>query len=114
MPALTPRVANWPIRIGTLFLHVMAAVAVYSWMVHSILLKVWITAVAFYAMSCLGVTAGNHRYFTHKGYKTYPAVEAVLLVWASWSFEGSTLYWVRDHRNHHKYGDVRGFDPHSP
>jgi len=66
-----------------------------------------------YVLTGLGVTVGFHRLFTHRSFKTYPAVRAVLAVLGSAAIEGPVVSWVADHRKHHAYSDRLG-DPHSP
>jgi stearoyl-CoA desaturase (delta-9 desaturase) len=61
----------------------------------------------------LGVTAGFHRLFTHRSFKTSPALRAVFAILGTMSVEGPIISWVADHRKHHAYSDRKG-DPHSP
>jgi stearoyl-CoA desaturase (Delta-9 desaturase) len=69
--------------------------------------------VAFYVLTGLGVTVGFHRLFTHRSFKTRPAVRGVLAVLGSVAIEGPVISWVADHRKHHAFSDRPG-DPHSP
>ena len=66
-----------------------------------------------YVLTGLGVTVGFHRLFTHRSFKTRPAVRAVLAVLGSAAIEGPVISWVADHRKHHAFADRKG-DPHSP
>jgi stearoyl-CoA desaturase (delta-9 desaturase) len=68
---------------------------------------------AFYISSGLGITAGYHRLFTHRSFKTYPLIRGVFAVLGSTAIQGSVPDWVADHRKHHAYADEEG-DPHSP
>ncbi|HEY2601736.1 MAG TPA: acyl-CoA desaturase [Thermoleophilaceae bacterium] len=61
----------------------------------------------------LGVTVGFHRLFTHRSFKTTPAVRFVFAVLGSAAIEGPVISWVADHRKHHAFSDKEG-DPHSP
>jgi stearoyl-CoA desaturase (delta-9 desaturase) len=67
----------------------------------------------FYALSGFGITAGYHRLFTHRSFKTYPLIRVVFAVLGSTAIQGSVPDWVADHRKHHAYADEQG-DPHSP
>jgi len=67
----------------------------------------------FYAFTCLGVTLGYHRLFTHKSFRAAQPVRVALAVAGSMALEGSTIAWVATHRRHHAYADQFG-DPHSP
>jgi stearoyl-CoA desaturase (delta-9 desaturase) len=66
-----------------------------------------------YLLTGLGVTVGFHRLFTHRSFKTFPAVRGVLAVLGSAAIEGPVISWVADHRKHHAFSDRAG-DPHSP
>jgi stearoyl-CoA desaturase (delta-9 desaturase) len=66
-----------------------------------------------YSLTCLGITVGFHRLFTHRSFKTTPAVRGVLAVLGSAAIEGPVISWVSDHRKHHAFSDHEG-DPHSP
>ena len=66
-----------------------------------------------YAISGLGITVGFHRLFTHRSFKTGPAVRAVFAACGSIAIEGPVISWVADHRKHHAFSDRFG-DPHSP
>jgi stearoyl-CoA desaturase (delta-9 desaturase) len=69
--------------------------------------------VGLYAISCLGVTAGYHRLFTHRSFIARRALKIALAIAGSAAFEGSLTSWVANHRRHHRYSDRAG-DPHSP
>jgi len=74
----------------------------------------WALTAALYAFTLFGVTLGNHRYWTHRGYKVRLPLRIVLAVASAMSVEGSIQQWVVTHRAHHRYADVVGWDPHSP
>jgi stearoyl-CoA desaturase (Delta-9 desaturase) len=66
-----------------------------------------------YALTGLGITIGFHRLFTHRSFKTSPALRGVFAVLGSAAIEGPIISWVADHRKHHAFSDREG-DPHSP
>jgi stearoyl-CoA desaturase (Delta-9 desaturase) len=66
-----------------------------------------------YIPTGLGITVGFHRLFTHRSFKTGPAVRAVIGALGSAAIEGPVISWVADHRKHHAFSDKEG-DPHSP
>ncbi|GLZ37812.1 acyl-CoA desaturase [Actinokineospora sp. NBRC 105648] len=70
-------------------------------------------AAFFYTFTCLGVTVGFHRYFTHGAFKAKRAVRVGLAIVGSMALQGPILHWVADHRRHHAFADRDG-DPHSP
>jgi stearoyl-CoA desaturase (Delta-9 desaturase) len=66
-----------------------------------------------YALTGLGITVGFHRLFTHRSFKTTPAVRFLFGALGSAAIEGPLIEWVSNHRKHHQYSDDAG-DPHSP
>ena len=76
----------------------------------------WLDVALFavlYTLTALGITVGFHRLFTHRAFKTTPAIRGVLAVLGTMAIEGPVISWVADHRKHHVYSDRLG-DPHSP
>jgi stearoyl-CoA desaturase (delta-9 desaturase) len=70
-------------------------------------------AAAGYTVTCLGVTVGFHRYFTHGAFKARRWLRVTLALVGSMAVQGPILHWVADHRRHHAFSDREG-DPHSP
>ena len=66
-----------------------------------------------YLPTCLGITVGFHRLFTHRSFKSGPVLRGVLAALGSIAIEGPVISWVADHRKHHAFSDQHG-DPHSP
>jgi stearoyl-CoA desaturase (Delta-9 desaturase) len=69
--------------------------------------------VGLYLVSCLGITAGYHRLFTHRSFVANRVLKITLAVAGGVAVEGSLMSWVSNHRRHHRYSDHAG-DPHSP
>lgn len=68
----------------------------------------------FFVITGLGLSAGLHRYFSHRSYKFRSRkLELGLAVAGTAGGQGHFLRWVHDHRIHHQYTDGPG-DPHSP
>ena len=70
-------------------------------------------ALGGYALRMWAVTAGYHRYFAHRSYKTSRAFQLVLAALGATSMQNGPIWWASVHRRHHKCSDVPG-DPHSP
>ncbi|CAE7267439.1 unnamed protein product [Symbiodinium sp. KB8] len=70
------------------------------------------TAVVYYFLTGLGITAGYHRLFSHRSFEASPFFRVLLLLLGSGSVQGSILWWCRDHRAHHRYVDTEK-DPYS-
>jgi stearoyl-CoA desaturase (delta-9 desaturase) len=73
---------------------------------------VWL-AVGGYLLRMWAITAGYHRYFSHRSYKTSRAFQFVLAVIGTSAMENGPLWWASWHRNHHRWSDQPA-DPHSP
>jgi len=59
------------------------------------------------------ITAGYHRYFSHRTFRTSRAFQLVLAVLGTTAVQKGPLWWAGIHRLHHRYSDQPG-DPHSP
>ena len=70
-------------------------------------------AAALYALRIFAVTAGYHRYFSHRGYKTSRGFGFILAFLAQTSAQRGVLWWAGNHRHHHRFSDTDD-DVHSP
>lgn len=70
------------------------------------------SAIILLYLTGLSITAGYHRYYAHRSYRTKPIVESILLFFGSMAVQGSALRWSFDHRLHHAYVDTDE-DPYS-
>ena len=66
-----------------------------------------------YWLRMFGVTAGYHRYFSHRAFATSRAFQFVLALIAQSTFQKSVLWWAAKHRHHHQHSDMLE-DVHSP
>ena len=92
------------------------------WSVHAACLLAFYTGVdwpaiaigvALFWLRMFGITAGYHRYFAHRSYRTGRAFQFVLALLGTLAVQKGVLWWAGNHRVHHKYSDQEG-DPHSP
>jgi stearoyl-CoA desaturase (delta-9 desaturase) len=70
-------------------------------------------AMSVYAVLMFAVTAGLHRYFSHRSYKTGRVFQFVLAVLGTITAQKGVLWWAAHHRHHHKHSDEPD-DVHSP
>src|SRR5438309_721491 len=68
---------------------------------------------ATYALRVFAVTAGYHRYFSHRAFKTSRAFQFVLACLGCSACQKGPLWWVGHHRYHHLHSDTTS-DLHSP
>lgn len=66
-----------------------------------------------YALGMIGITVGFHRHFAHRAFEAPRWIQAALAICGSMACQGPLIYWVANHRTHHRFTDVEG-DPHSP
>ncbi len=70
-------------------------------------------ALFFYYARMFFLTAGYHRYFAHRTFKTSRAFQLVLAVMGQTCAQMGALWWASNHRDHHRYSDQEN-DLHSP
>jgi stearoyl-CoA desaturase (delta-9 desaturase) len=66
-----------------------------------------------YEVRVFFVTAGYHRYFSHRSFKTSRWFQFVIAWMAVSSSQKGVLWWAAHHRHHHRYSDQEE-DLHSP
>lgn len=66
-----------------------------------------------YFVRMVVVTAGYHRYFSHRSFKTSRTFQLLLAVGAQTAGERGVIWWASHHRWHHKHSDTPR-DVHSP
>ncbi len=73
----------------------------------------WIVCVGLYYFRMFGITAGFHRFFSHRSYKTSRVFQFVLAWIGTMSAQKGVLWWAGHHRHHHRFSDTQE-DIHSP
>lgn len=68
---------------------------------------------AIYALVAFGITAGYHRYFSHRSFKTSRTFQFLLALLGTLALQKGVLWWASHHRQHHRASDREG-DVHSP
>jgi stearoyl-CoA desaturase (delta-9 desaturase) len=63
-------------------------------------------AVGVYYVRMIVVTAGYHRYFSHRSFSTSRVFQFLLAVGAQSAAQRGVLWWASHHRWHHKYSDT--------
>ena len=70
-------------------------------------------ALGTYVVRCFCVSAGFHRYFSHRSFDTSRVFQFLLAFVGGMAVMRSALWWASQHRQHHSRADKEG-DPHSP
>lgn len=109
--------AKWAWRLRawlTIFVPLIGTAAALCWAgLYGVHASTTAVAVAVYAVATFGVTAGYHRYLTHRSFECGRTVKCVLTIFGCMAAQGPPLFWVAIHRLHHQHSDAEG-DPHSP
>jgi stearoyl-CoA desaturase (Delta-9 desaturase) len=104
-----PACFGWLKSVPFLSLHV-ACVSVFFTGVNGIALAL---CGAFYFVRMFGITAGYHRNFSHRSFKTSRFFQFILAWLGCSAMQKGPLWWAAHHRHHHRYSDTPE-DPHSP
>jgi stearoyl-CoA desaturase (delta-9 desaturase) len=72
-----------------------------------------VLAAALYLVRMFAITAGYHRLFSHRSYRTSRVFQFLLGCAAQSSAQSGVLWWAARHREHHRHSDTE-LDPHSP
>lgn len=99
----------YPSALPFILLHVSSVAAFWSgvtWQAIAI-------CVTLYWLRMFAITAGYHRYFSHRAYATSRLFQFVLAFLAQSTAQKSVLWWAAKHRHHHLHSDTAE-DVHSP
>jgi stearoyl-CoA desaturase (delta-9 desaturase) len=96
-------------RAGIVLIHVGTVVALFGPIDAGLLAM----ALVSYLVRMFAITAGYHRYFSHRAFKTSRAFQFVLAFLGTTTTQKGPLWWAAAHRRHHKYSDTPD-DMHSP
>jgi stearoyl-CoA desaturase (delta-9 desaturase) len=69
--------------------------------------------VVTYTVRCWAVSAGFHRYFSHRSFETSRPMQFLIALVGTTAMQKGVLWWASTHRRHHRYADTP-LDPHSP
>ena len=108
-PSADDRSLDWLRSIPFFAVHV-AAIAGVAWLGWS-----WrglALAVGLYYARMFFVTAGYHRYFSHRTFRTSRPMQLLFALGAMSSSQKGVVWWAGHHRTHHKNSDQPG-DVHS-
>ncbi|KAJ3116549.1 hypothetical protein HK100_001035 [Physocladia obscura] len=63
-------------------------------------------AFVYYVFTGIGITAGYHRYWSHRSYDATRLWQLILFAAGTGAVEGSVKWWCRGHRVHHRFTDT--------
>jgi stearoyl-CoA desaturase (delta-9 desaturase) len=89
--------------------HLLPFLAVFT----GITLKVVVLGFVTFALRMFFITAGYHRYFSHRSYRLGRVSQFVMAFGGTMAAQKGPLWWAAHHRNHHQFADTDR-DTHSP
>ncbi len=90
-------------------LHLLPFLAIFTGVTRPALILLFVT----FTTRMFFVTAGYHRYFSHKSYRLNRFWQFVLAFGGTMASQKGPLWWAAHHRNHHRFSDTER-DVHSP
>ncbi|MEE2863499.1 MAG: fatty acid desaturase [Gemmatimonadota bacterium] len=76
-------------------------------------LRALVVASVLYVVRMWAITAGYHRYFSHRTYKTSRVMQFLIAFLGQTSAQRGVIWWAAVHRHHHLHSDTE-HDVHSP
>ena len=89
----------------------IAGTAAWTWYAGFHLWMPLLTLVLYAAVG-MSITAGYHRFFSHKSYEASAPVQVFYAFFGAMAAQNSILWWSSAHRVHHKYAD-KDWDPYN-
>ena len=104
-----PYPISWRSSIPFMALHFVPLLAIWTGISSTAVILFVVTY--FVRMFC--ITAGYHRYFAHRAFKTSRAFQFLLALGGVMATQKGPLWWAAHHRRHHRSSDTDD-DVHSP
>jgi stearoyl-CoA desaturase (delta-9 desaturase) len=89
--------------------HLIPFLAVFTGVTEKVIVLAFVT----FAVRMFLITAGYHRYFSHRSFRTNRVMQFLLAFGGTMAAQKGPLWWAAHHRAHHKYADTER-DIHSP
>ncbi|MCC7510813.1 MAG: acyl-CoA desaturase [Planctomycetes bacterium] len=100
------------LRVGTVvftIMHFVPLIALYT----GVHWSAWIIMAVLYFSRVFFLTAGYHRYFSHRSYRMGRVMQFLMGFAGTTAVQKGPLWWAAHHRHHHKHSDDT-VDVHSP
>jgi len=99
----------WPDTVLFITMHSLAAYTIFF---HFAWSGVWL-AIGSYYLRMFALSAGFHRYFSHRSFNTSRVFAFLLAFLGECALQKGVLWWASHHRHHHRFSD-QPQDVHSP
>lgn len=108
-PSRSPKARiQWRTSVPFLAAHVVPVLGVFVVDRRAVLLAAWL-----YVTRMFFITAGYHRYFSHRAYRMGRVIQFLMAFGGTTAAQKGPLWWAAQHRAHHRYADTPR-DAHSP
>ncbi|MDA0330198.1 MAG: fatty acid desaturase [Gemmatimonadetes bacterium] len=99
----------YPAAIPFVITHLVCLAAIWT----GVSVQALIVAFVLYVVRMWAITAGYHRYFSHRSYKTSRVLQFMIAFLGQTSAQRGVIWWSAVHRHHHLHSDT-AHDVHSP
>jgi len=100
---------NYSVCIQFLFMHLVCLAAIWT----GVSVTAVVVCLALYVVRMFAITAGFHRFFSHRTYQTGRIFGFLLAFTGTAAYQKGPLWWSSHHRRHHLHADTED-DLHSP
>jgi stearoyl-CoA desaturase (delta-9 desaturase) len=100
---------DWVAAIPFLAVHLAPLAAVFV----AVTWQDWLLCAVLYVTRMFFITAGYHRYFSHRSYRMGRVAQFLMAFGGTAAVQKGPLWWASHHRLHHRYTDLDD-DVHSP
>jgi stearoyl-CoA desaturase (delta-9 desaturase) len=99
---------NWLRSTPFFLLHLMPLGIIWT----GATLRDLVLCAVLYAVRMFFITAGYHRYFSHRSYKLGRVMQFIMAFGGGTAAQKGALWWASHHRGHHRLSDTKD-DPHA-
>ena len=100
---------NWRSSVPFIVVHLVPFAAVIT----GVSARAIVLCVVLYVTRLLCITAGYHRYFSHRSFRVSRPMQFLMAFAGTTAVQKGPLWWASHHRAHHRYVDTER-DPHTP
>ena len=100
---------KWISSIPFFLIHLLPLAAIWT----GVSLQAVLLCISLFLIRMFFITAGFHRYFSHRAFKTSRGMQFVLALGGGMAAQKGALWWAAHHRHHHRFSD-QPEDIHSP
>jgi len=100
---------NWRTSTPFLLFHLLPLLAFAT----GVSVEAIVLCVGSYVVRMFFITAGYHRYFAHRSFRTSRPVQFLLALGGTTAVQKGPLWWAGHHRAHHRHADTDA-DVHTP